>query len=128
MTGQVKEQILTRFGELGVEVEDGRVRFAPRLVPRAELYSDASTAVFRSVEGRQESIDLAPDSLAFSYCQVPVIYGLGETATIEVEYAGGRRKAVAGDRLDRDDSLAILRRRGTIRRLTVTVAADSLYG
>ena len=37
MTGQVKEEILTRFGELGVTVRDGLVGFRPRLLRRAEF-------------------------------------------------------------------------------------------
>ena len=52
MTGQVKEQVLTRFGELGVEVSDGCVRFAPRFdlperdpsIPPAARASRAPTA------------------------------------------------------------------------------------
>jgi hypothetical protein len=32
MTGQVKEEILTRWGELGVAVQDGRLHFSPTLL------------------------------------------------------------------------------------------------
>lgn len=37
MTGQVKEEILTRWGELGVRFEGGRVRFDPVLLDRREI-------------------------------------------------------------------------------------------
>ena len=37
MTGQVKEEILTRWGELGLRVRDGRVHFDPVLLDAAEL-------------------------------------------------------------------------------------------
>lgn len=37
MTGQVKEEILTRWGELGLRFERGRVRFDPVLLDRAEI-------------------------------------------------------------------------------------------
>ncbi len=40
MTGQVKEEILTRFGELGVRVEAGAVRFAPVLLHAREFLDD----------------------------------------------------------------------------------------
>jgi hypothetical protein len=43
MTGQVKEEILTRFGELGVEVEEGAVRFRPFLLGRTEFLEAAGT-------------------------------------------------------------------------------------
>ena len=37
MTGQVKEEILTRQGELGVRIRDGRLYFQPLLLRRREL-------------------------------------------------------------------------------------------
>jgi hypothetical protein len=37
MTGQVKEEILTRWGELGLRFEHGLIRFDPVLLDPAEL-------------------------------------------------------------------------------------------
>ena len=37
MTGQVKEEILARWGELGVRVQGGRIRFDPVLLDGAEI-------------------------------------------------------------------------------------------
>ena len=37
MTGQVKEEILTRWGELGLRFEQGQVRFDPVLIDLAEI-------------------------------------------------------------------------------------------
>jgi hypothetical protein len=42
MTGQVKEEILTRWGELGLRFEQGRVRFDPVLLDAAELPPDGA--------------------------------------------------------------------------------------
>ena len=44
MTGQVKEEILTRWGELGVRFEAGRVRFDPVLLDAAELPREGALA------------------------------------------------------------------------------------
>jgi hypothetical protein len=49
MTGQVKEEILTRWGELGLRVRGGRVHFHPVLLDAAEL---AGGAVLRFTFGR----------------------------------------------------------------------------
>ena len=127
MTGQVKEQVLTRFGELGVEVIDGRVRFVPRLIPRSEFVEAATTASFRSAGGGTTTIDLAPGSLAFSYCQVPVVYRLGDTAGVELEHTHGRLERIDGTQLDRTQSLALFERRGAYRRMTVTIPTDWPY-
>jgi hypothetical protein len=127
MTGQVKEQVLARFGELGVVVRDGRIYFAPRLVTRSELLASPARATFIDGAGEDVSIDLGPGSLAFTYCQIPVIYREGDAALIELEHADGRHEHVEGTRLDRQASLAIFRRRGAYRRLTVTVPRGSLH-
>ena len=73
------------------------------------------------------SIDLPAGSLAFSYCQVPVVYRLGDVPGIELERADGRVEHVDGDRLDMAQSLALFERRGAYRRVTVTVLRRSLY-
>ncbi len=127
MTGQVKEQVLTRFGELGVEVIDGCVRFAPRLIPRSELLDAPSGASFRTADGRSMSVDLTPGSLAFSYCQVPIIYTIAGAPGIELEHADGRIEHVDGTQLDKRQSAALFERRRAYRRLTVTVPGDQLY-
>jgi hypothetical protein len=43
MTGQVKEDFLTRFSELGVEVRAGRVTFLPWIIPAAEFLERPAT-------------------------------------------------------------------------------------
>ena len=42
MTGQVKEEVLSRFGELGLRVAGGEVRFDPRLLRAREFSSETS--------------------------------------------------------------------------------------
>jgi hypothetical protein len=42
MTGQVKEEILTRWGELGLRFEDGQIRFDPVLLDLAEVPPDGA--------------------------------------------------------------------------------------
>src|SRR5437660_9038772 len=71
MTGQVKEEILARFGELGVLVTDGRIRFRPILLRCREVLTAAATWPFIDVAGREMNIQLPAGTLAFSYCQVP---------------------------------------------------------
>ena len=56
MTGQVKEEILTRLGELGVEVEGGRVRFRPLLLRPGEFLRQAGTYRGFDVSGEAQAI------------------------------------------------------------------------
>jgi hypothetical protein len=121
MTGQVKEEILIRLGELGVGVRGGRVSFRPRLLRRSEFL--AAPAVFEplSPDGARHRIPLEPGSLAFTLCQVPVVYRLGGPPRIVTREAGGREHTVAGDALDADRSADLFRRGGRLERLEVWV-------
>jgi hypothetical protein len=126
MTGQVKEQILARLGELGVEVAAGRLRFRPRLLHLAEFSSEASCFRWIDEAGVESTVDLPPESLAFTYCQVLICYRLGEGFSIELERADEGIERVDGAELDREASRAIFERRGTYRRVTVTLPRDTL--
>jgi hypothetical protein len=62
MTGQVKEEILTRWGELGLRVKDGLVRFQPVLLDEREVPIDGALSFtwrqvpFRIVRGAQTAV------------------------------------------------------------------------
>ena len=127
MTGQVKEQVLTRFGELGVEVHEGCVHFEPRLVPRSELLGSPARARFVGIDDGDIEVELRPGSLAFTYCEVPVIYREGDIAAIELEHVDGERELVPGTVLDRPASRAIQARGGGYRRVTVTILLATLH-
>ena len=120
MTGLVKEEILTRMGELGIVVEEGKLGFEPRLLHAAELLETPATFEFIDVSGERQSLDLLAGSLAFTLCQVPVVYVAGEMLGIEVTFTDGTSRTIAGTRLDEALSSGIFRRDGSIRRLTVT--------
>jgi len=72
MTGQVKEDVITRFCELGVRVEDGEVEFAPTLLRRDEFLDNPREWTF-SVGGEARSETLEAGCLGFTVAGVPVI-------------------------------------------------------
>jgi hypothetical protein len=51
MTGQVKEDILTRIGELGVQMKDGQLSFNPQILAKEEFLQIDTTANFVMVDG-----------------------------------------------------------------------------
>lgn len=126
MTGQVKEDVLTRWGELGIGVAGGRVAFEPTLLRRDEFAADE-----RSVEvdahGERVTLTLPPDALAFTYCQVPIVYRLvPDTASAVVHWRDGRSRRLEGSALDDEVSRELLERRGTLARIEVEVPESSL--
>ena len=122
MTGQVKEELVTRMGELGVLVEGGVLSFRPTLLRRQEFMDAASVFEYVDVGGQNRSIDLPANSLAYTFCQVPIVYVSGAEEGITVRYADGRVHERAGHELDPATSRHILRRDGRIEQLTVTVS------
>ncbi len=121
MTGQVKEDILTRLGELGVYIRQGALHFAPGLLQREEFLAAPGDFSFINIAGEQQTLSLPADSLAFTFCQTPVIYTCGDTACIKVTYAGDRSEIKLGTHLDVATSQHIFARDGQIQSLHVTV-------
>ena len=125
MTGQVKEDIITRRGELGVTVAGGRLVFRRDLVQPGELLSRRTTFRYLDLDGREGEIDLGPGSLAFTICQVPVVaHRAGPTSVVVSASDGSAPRSQDGLALDAATSAAIFQRTGAIRRLDVFFALD----
>jgi hypothetical protein len=125
MTGQVKEEIITRFAELGVVIEGGCLIFRPALLRRGEFLDAAATFEYFDVSAKPQRLVLEKDSLAFTYCQVPIRYRLGDTDGVKLLYSDGREKTFACLALDLESSQAIFRRRGAIAAVSVTLRAGN---
>ncbi len=69
MTGQVKEEILTRWGELGLRVRGGKVHFDPVLLDESEV-ADGQT-------------------LSFTYAHLPCRWRRGPATRLRVRTAAG---------------------------------------
>lgn len=122
MTGQVKEEILARWGELGISVQGGALRFAPTLLRDPEFLDAPDNFNYVDVRGQEQTMALPAGSLAFTFCQTPIVYARGERAEIVVTYADGRSRVVSGSRLDTSTSQQIFSRDGQVRLLRVTIA------
>ncbi|UCC25885.1 MAG: hypothetical protein JSU98_02065 [Gemmatimonadales bacterium] len=121
MTGQVKEEVITRLGELGLWVSEGRVRFDPLLLRRSEFLETPETFRYYDVDGAEASVALEPHSLAFTYCQVPVVYRMAEEEGLTLHLADGSSRSLDGLTLDREASAELFRRTGAIQRVEVTL-------
>ena len=121
MTGQVKEEILTRLGELGVTVNRGELHFNPTLLRPEEFLCEPEHFAYVTVQGNQQTLSLPANSLAFTLCQTPIVYIRGDTTRIEVIFADGRRETIAGSRLDVATSYHLFNRDGQVQMLHVTV-------
>ncbi len=121
MTGQVKEDILTRLAELGIQMKDGQLGFKPQILLKQEFLQEEKAASFVLVDGSIHAIQLPKNSLAFTVCQVPVIYQLGNQETIQVTYTDGTKETFDGTTLNETISYKVFDRTGAIVCLTVTI-------
>jgi hypothetical protein len=119
MTGQVKEDLISRLGEMGVVVEDGRICFQRLLVKRNEFLADARSFQFYDLDGQQRSLDLDSGTLAFTACQVPVIEHQSGPQRIKITRADGSINSIQALALDAETSAAVFERTGAVRRLDV---------
>ena len=126
MTGQVKEDILSRFGELGVFVKNGQLEFSPVLLQESEFCNSVRHFSFIDLSGQRQEMDIATDSLCFTYCQVPIIYTIADEEQLRVTFSNGELSTSAGLTLDQKNSEHLFQRNGTIVKIEAFLKADRL--
>jgi hypothetical protein len=125
MTGQVKEEILTRRGEFGIWVRGGRVCFAPiHGCFQRELTEEEGAFHTFDLNGMAEALPMPAGSVAYTLCQTPIICSRAadNKTIIRVHFREREPQFVYGNTLSREDSLSIFRREGRIHFLEVHFA------
>ena len=120
MTGQVKEDILSRFGELGVFVKDGKLVFNPCLLRKEEFLKSTQTFNYVDINKAVKNIEVEKGSLCFTYCQIPIVYKLDNKEGIELIDQQGNSREVSGLSLDVATSNKIFKRTGDINQIIVS--------
>jgi hypothetical protein len=126
----VKEEILTRFGELGIRISDGAVRFQPGLLRTREFVSEPRQFRYLDVDDNWQEITIPAGALAFTWCQVPVVYQLDDNAgpRLSISWHDGEQQSLAQLSLSAEASSELFERSGRIRQLTMLLTADQLFG
>jgi len=126
MTGQVKEDILSRFGELGVIFEDGVLKFKPHLLRKNEFLSQDKAVKYINVSKEIQHLDLKPNQLFFTICQVPVIYHKSNKNTIDIEFSDSSKTSIDSLELPKDISKAIFKRTNRVKLLEIKIEESIL--
>ena len=122
LTGQVKEDFISRFGELGVIVKKGIVHFDPVLLEKSEFLSEKQAWALPRDHHESQTIWLNPQQLGFTFCSVPVIYTLSDQKKIVVTAKDGTVNEFIGA-LDLETSHSLFIRDGKIERIEVFLEA-----
>ncbi len=126
MTGQVKEEVLTRFGELGIRVKAGTVKFAPSLLRAVEFNQSNKHFTYLDISGEWQTIALQQNSLAFTWCQVPIIYQLNDSQTALCIQTQTGKITSSSAVLTTDIAQSIFTRSGDIKSITVYLTRSNI--
>ena len=130
MTGQVKEEVLTRFGELGICVIGGIVSFRPRLLRKREFASSDLNFKYLDLNNSWKNINVAKGCLAYTWCQIPVVYHLHSSNlnSIKVVRSNGLEDEFQSLSLSKEDSSTLFDRTGLIKQIDISIGSEELFG
>ena len=117
LTGQVKEGILCRFGELGIDFHEGRLSFRPLLLREAE---------FAGLAAGPHHEELPEDTLSFTLAGTAINYRLQEdidNAAATVHFSDGNSSEWPTGQLDVETTAKLTGRTGEISKVDVAIPA-----
>jgi len=120
MTGQVKEDFISRMREIGVHIQDGEILFESGLLNPAELLDQESSFGYFDLKGEPQQIVLRRGQLGFTFCQVPIIYSASHEDKTAITFADGKQIFIAGHTIDKEMSSKVFKRTKEIVQIEVT--------
>ena len=121
MTGQVKEDVISRFHELGFYVNDGKITFEPTVLRKSEFIDEEKSFKFVNLDNEITYMDLNANSLAFTVCQVPIIYNISDKEDIKIIANDDGEEIIDGHELNFEHSQNIFNRTNLIKAVHVRV-------
>ena len=115
LTGQVKEDILCRWGELGIQISNGSLSIHPALLRKMEFCQKREVFGWFDLDGTHQSFQVNVGSLAFTYCQVLFVYHLAESPLLKVHGKISFERVLLA--LSLEESAALFGRTGEITRI-----------
>jgi hypothetical protein len=126
LTGQVKEDVIARLGELALTIASGTILFDAALVNKDEILDTKQLFEFYTNNGEQKQIQLEKGEMGFTFCLTPIIVNFLSKDNITVYYADGSTEEIAGRILNHRISSLIFSRNGEIDRVEVSLKTTSI--
>ena len=120
MTGQVKEDYISRMREIGIHILNGEILFQSSLLNPAEFLNKESTFDYIDLKGVPQLIVLRKGQLGFTFCQVPVIYNESGEDKITIKFADGNQILLKNHNIGKKISSKIFQRTGEITLIEVS--------
>jgi hypothetical protein len=122
MTGQVKEEILSRYLELGLRIQNGCISFHSSLIRETEFLTTEIPYDFLDLRKTWRRIPLHSGQYAFSLCQTPFVISKGASNRITVQLEDGSVEIFEGETLPYELSQSIFSREHRVVQVEVSLA------
>jgi hypothetical protein len=119
LTGQVKEDVINRWAELGVQVHDGCIHIQPVILHKKELLKRTESYTYIGVDGESHTKDVTNDQMAFTYCSTLFTYNWAENAGLKVVMADGNEIEQSDLIISAELSAEIFSRSGKVKEVIV---------
>lgn len=126
MTGQVKEDILCRWSELGIQISNGTLCFDPFFLNPQEFSRMPLSFNYYDVNGQEQLLKTDENSLAFTFCQVPFVYQLGNENKTVIHLTNGEIVETDEAELPLQLSQEIFNRSHKVKSVTLSFTANNL--
>jgi hypothetical protein len=126
MTGMVKEEILTRLGELGIVIEDGQIVVQPVLLRKEEFLESPSILRYWDTDDNPQQISIPAGAFAFTLCRVPIIVKQADQNQFVAHLYNGAQETMPDHRLNSILCQHIFAHDGVVRQLTVYTDVGAL--
>jgi hypothetical protein len=129
MTGQVKEEVLSRFSELGLRVNNGTVKFQTSLLRKCEFAEKPQILRYLDVSENWQEINIPESSLAYTWCQVPIIYTLesGSDSKLSLTMADETQHDLRTLSIPESISSELFKRTGNVKQIELTISPEKLF-
>jgi hypothetical protein len=121
LTGQVKEDIISRLGEVGLLIKEGEIVFETALLNKEELLEKNQLFEYYSLSGESSQLSLTENQIGFTFCQVPVVYTFSDENCIKIFRKDEDIVELNGNSINKELSSMIFNRSGDILRLEVYI-------
>lgn len=130
MTGQVKEEVITRQAELGLSIMNGSVFINPALLDVSEFLPEPGALRYLDAGNQRQELAVEPGALAFTWYQVPFVIRRNAAASatsITLEYHDGTKTPVFGAVIPAEVSQALFAHTATLRAVEVEIPDSACF-
>ena len=120
LTGQVKEDVISRIGELGLYIKKGKIVFDTSLLNEEEILEKPRVFEYISLDGNTETLDLQENQIGFTFCQVPFVYTFSDHDKSIIVFENNKEEIGGSISLSMEHSQLIFQRSGQIKLVEIT--------